>query len=308
MKQSYPIYIFSMIFLFNSISLHATWRDYIPFTAKKGETEIIQQEFMVKANPIITVKDTVGCIEVKTWKQNKISLTATKMAPKAEMLSAIEMKVDTTADGITITTNSQKDSAVSMNYMLLIPAQSHVNLVTQTGDIKVAGVTGRICTTTDKGNIEIGQAHNTIIANANSFGSITIDQAKGNTKATCGRGNITINDAQSSVIAFTQSGNIDVKNSCVPATSKINLETKSGLIAVKLPSQVNANLKASAHKGVVTSQHLITLKQRTTKLDNASWKQLKAQVDGILGTGEANIVLTTNKGNIKILESRTKTA
>jgi len=297
-----------MVCLLNSTSLHGAWRDYVPFSGKKGEVEIMQKEFAVKESPIITVKDTIGCVDVKTWQQNKVSLTATKRAPKVEMLSEINMKVEKTADGLMITTSNPKDTKVSMDYTLLVPAQSHVNLVTQVGDIKVSGVTGRICTTTEKGNIEIGQAHDTVIAHANSLGSISIDQAKGNTKATCGKGNITINDAYSSVIAFTQYGNIDVKNSCVPATSKINLETKSGLIAVKLPSQVNANLKASANKGVVTSQHLITLKQRTTRLDNSSWKQLKAQVDGILGSGEANIVLTTNKGNIKILESKTRAA
>ena len=297
-----------MLFLVNSTSLpKANFSQYIPFIAKKLEQETIQKEYPAKANNIITVKDTVGSIEIKTWKEKKISLIATKKAPKPEMLASIAMEDKTNADGIVITTNGPKDTKIEMDYTLIVPADSHVNLVTQRGNIKVSGINGRICATTDKGNIEVAQASNTVIATANSNGSIIINQAKGNTKATTCKGNIIINDAHNSVIAFTDNGNIDIKNACVPATSKINCETKYGFITLKLPQEVNANLKASANKGTVTSQHPITLKQRTTKLDSAAWKQLKTQVDGILGSGEANIVLTTNKGNIKILESKTKT-
>ncbi len=297
------------MFLVSSTQLHAAFGDYIPFTPKKAETEIIQQEFEVKANPIITVKDTIGNIEVKTWKKNKVALTATKKAPKLELLSAIDLKTDITTDGLVVLTSVPSEKKVSLDYTIVVPEQCHVNLVSQMGDIKISGVNGRICATTDKGNIAIDKACNTVIATSNAQGSITINESRGNTKATCHKGNIAIHDAHNSVIAFTQSGNIDVQNACVPATSKINLETKSGLVAVKLPHEVNANVKANATKGVVTSEHLITLKQRTTKLDNAAWKQLRTHVDGILGSGEANIVLTTNKGNIKILEAaKTKVA
>lgn len=306
MKRISSLSIFNTILLVSSTQSYAGFIDYIPFKQKKSEAEIIQKEFAVKANPIITVKDTVGNIEVKAWKQNKVALTATKKAPKPELLSAIDLKIDTTADGLVVLTSTPQENKVSLDYTLLVPEQSHVNLVSTTGNIKIEGINGRICATTDKGNIEIDKACNTVIATSNAHGSITINEARGNTKATCHKGNITIHDAYNSVIAFTQNGNIDVHNACVPATSKINLETKSGLIAVKLPHEVNANVKANATKGTVTSEHLITLKQRTTKLDNSAWKQLKTHVDGILGTGEANIVLTSNKGNVKILEAKTK--
>jgi hypothetical protein len=51
------------------------------------------------------------------------------------------------------------------------------------------------------------------------------------------------------------------------------------------------------------SDHDITLKSYTTKLNKTAWAQFTKRVDGILGTGDAKIEIKSAKGNVKIVEN-----
>jgi regulator of RNase E activity RraA len=289
-------------------SLHAL-KSYTPslpsFLSKKSETESVQREYPLGHNGIITVKNTTGDICIKTeWNQNKVSLNATKKAPSKEQLSHITFSDKIVGQALTIQTE-QTGSKGSIDYTLIVPAKSMLNLNTDNGSILVQESNGRICATTVNGNIEINQSSDMVTVSTKKQGSIKIQQARATVQATTQKGDIIIADATESVIANTQNGKIAMKSKQVPPLSKIKLTSEFGPIELQLPSQVNADLKASAHHGTVVSQLPITLKPYTTKLDSQAWRQFKEQVSGTFGTGEAQITLNTKKGNIKILDTKT---
>lgn len=278
-------------------------KNYVPFLSKKEATEAFNKEFPFESRGTITVKNSNGAITINAWNQDKVSISATKRAPTAEQLSRIEIPITQTATTMTIPTACQEKDC-KVDYTLLVPANVSVNVTTDDGAIAIIGVKGKITATTTNGDINAEHTNNTVVAHALTSGSIAIKQAKQYVKAETKKGNIVITNSYNSVLATAENGNIDVRTAAVPSTSKIRLVTNTGLINLLLPHDVDADLQASTKKGAVICQHAVTIKPKTTTLDSKAWRQFKAQVDGILGSGEATIVLSTNRGNIKILDEK----
>lgn len=275
------------------------------FLSSKQEEETIQKEYPMQENGIVTIKNNIGNICIKTeWNQNKVFVTATKKASSKELLQNIEISERTTPHVIVLETQHKDAAKGRIDYTLIVPHKTTLNLATNQGNITVQEANGRLTATSEKGNIEINNSSEIVIATT-STGSIAINCAQGKVQASAQKGDITITDAVNSVFAKTEHGRINMKSKQVPSLSKIKLATSSGPIEIQLPAQVNANLKANTQRGTIVSQLPITLKPYTTTLDAHAWRQFKEQVNGTFGTGNAQIILHTKRGHIKILDTKT---
>lgn len=281
---------------------------------KYSNEVIIEKEYQI-ANPTaftLNINNTHGNIIIVTeWQRKSICLKATKQAAKEEFLNefSIKAKLEERFNGNHLTLKtvcSRKDVKGSITYNLIVPNHIALNLHTDQGIIRVHDVNGPVIATTQNGNIELKNVGNTITAQTEENGSIVIEKAQGNIKATTNKGDILISDANKSIIATTQKGNIITACTDVPPTSRIILNSESsGAITLSLPSTINATLQGRTARGNLTSSIPVTIKPFTTTLTKHTRKELAKQVDGILGTGEADIRVSSNNGNIKILETKT---
>ncbi len=279
------------------------------FRSSKQEA-FIEKEYQLEKPGMLTITNTDGNITITTeWKRDTICLKATKRTAKNEHLEAISIKANReehfNGNHLIITSVHDNNVKGSIDYQLIVPAHIKLNLSTERGTIKVNDVKGPVAAKTLAGDIEIKNVAHLITAQTEESGSIVIEKAQDNIKAVTNKGNITINDATKSIIAHTQKGNIITACSTVPSNSKIKLNTEtSGAITLSVPSSVNATLQGKTARGRLTSAHYITMKPFTTKLDRHAFREFTKQVNGILGTGEADIQLISNSGNIKILETQ----
>ena len=295
------IYSHSQCFSINPM-LKQTKEKLVSLFGANTKTEIFQKDIARTTQKKLVVENTFGTIKIKTdWNQNVISLKALKKAT-TENLAKISIEIDDNdTDTISLKTVFQ-DSKVkgSVDYTLMVPKQMSIRLKTDKGTIKVKRFDGQVWATTENGSIEIAQVTKNVVATIAQNGSISIDQSHGAIQATTHNGNILINNAKQSVAATTASGNITLQSAEVPATSSIQLSA-GGAIAVYLPHETNAHLQAYTEKGKVFSDHYITLASQTTKLNSQAWTQLQKSVEGIIGTGEADISLASSYGSIKIM-------
>jgi hypothetical protein len=134
-------------------------------------------------------------------------------------------------------------------------------------------------------------------------GSISILNAHGPIEAHTQQGNITAENITHNCNARSTSGKITLTYKNVPATSSINLTSTSGNIVLGLPAETNAEICGNTTYGTFMSDHDITLKSYTTKLNKITWKQFTQHVEGTLGTGDATIKINSAKGNVKIVEN-----
>jgi hypothetical protein len=278
------------------------------FFGKYGHESTCIKEYPVKQPLTFTVHNQEGSIKVKnTWKQNKVYVTAIKKSSSQEFLPEITIDEQLTskenASSLTLTTKYRSTATKGcVEYILIIPENATLHLVNNNGDIMVQETLQPLTATTQCGNICVTNTRNIVTAHAQEKGSIIIERAHGNVRAMTGNGDITIHDASNSVIASTQKGSIYTTASHVSPTSRIILSADAGNIELGMPALVNATIQGKTERGCVKSDHYITLKPRMTKLNNEVWSQFKREVDGTIGTGEAEIKLTSKSGTIKITE------
>lgn len=268
---------------------------------------VVYEEYSPKKANMFTLKNKHGNVLVKTDdKKDKIFLKATKKHQDPQMLNKVTFSQKITDQEITIEANYNEQSVDGrIDFELILPQKMALNASTIEGDIFVKDFFAPLRANSTYGNIDIYHAHNSIDVLTCSKGSITLHQPTGRAKAQTNNGTITIYNAQGSVIANTNYGAIEMFAKEVSSTSTIKLTTVSGQIMLHLPADVNADLQASTKKGVITCDHYITLKPQTTQLNKNAWKRLQKEVDGTLGSGEAQIKLSSVKSNIKVLEKRT---
>lgn len=270
----------------------------------KWEKQTIQKTYALGAKGIITINNSDGDIYVSTWSKPTVDLKVVKKTLKKEQLQLIHIKDIQHKNTLTLTTVclDQKNKNFHVDFHITIPHNTGITVSTGVGNIKTKKITGRAHLTTQQGNIEIDQTHSTVIGTTTQKGDIRIKEAYNNIKLTTKKGNITVDEARGSVLTATDSGHIKVHSKSVPPISKINLTSTCGNIQLWLPHETNADLHARTTYGTFTCQHHVTIKPFTTQLDKNAWRKFKKEIDGTLGTGEAQITLTSNKSNIKIMK------
>lgn len=283
-------------------------KGYMPsipsWLSSKKESKVLHKKYALGPNSKIILKNIRGSVDIESkWEQNDVLLKAEIVAPKKEQLQDVKIldNAQSSHTDLTIKTCCENEkSKAQVNYYLIVPAQTAVYVSNDEGPVSIRQVRGKICVTTTKGDISISEPSNMVVAHSTQQGNITIQRPDGNLKVSSARGKINIVDSSKSVVATAQNGSITMKASEIPARSKIKLANTSGGIHLNLPADVNADLRASTDRGVVTCQHEITLKPQVTTLDHAAWKQFKRSVNGTFGSGVSQIFVHSARSNITI--------
>ena len=270
---------------------------------KKPHEEVIQKELAMNKRHILILRNKgEGNVVINEWEQNSIQLKATKFAPQKELLDNIDIHTALTKKAITITTSyKDKKTKGSVNYELLIPKNTTIKVAVNKGSITVNRINGPISATTHTGNITVNNTKGVLIAKTDR-GNITVNKIQGNIRAITQNGNIIINESTKSIIAKTKKGAITTICKNVRSLDTILLSTQSGNIKLGLPAATNADLQARTSRGKLLSEHYITIKPQTVKLDRHMWARCKREVNGTLGSGEATIKLSATSGNIHIVK------
>jgi len=304
-KNLSVLFVCTIFFQSNTISAFSWEKIYNSVIPQKELKEVIYEEYTLNRGTLV-VKNKRGLIQIKTgWDNDKIFLKAIKHTKRAEELTKLSFKQ--TLVNSTITIQTQYDESLitgSIDFELIVPHAIAVHIFAQEGNITVNTVNNPLELQTEYGNIEVIQARNTIKATVLDKGKIVIQQPLAVVYAQTTAGSITINDAQASVFATTESGSIECHSKNVPTTALIKLTTNSGVIALYLPPDVNASLQAETKYGTITSQQFITIKPFVTQLNSDAWKRFKKEVNGTLGSGEAQIKLQSERNSIKIFEEK----
>jgi len=268
------------------------------------QEEVVKQEIPITTQQQLHIDNRNGNIRVKTWQQNNVVLKTVKHASSFEDIDKIVVNINRSADTISIQTSVAEEinNNYSVDFHVLIPKKMALRLATDNGSIKAKHCEGLIQAHTDVGTIDLIHTKEKVCANANSKGSITIQQAVGPIQATTNNGNISLHETKGSVLAHAAHGSINMHCTHLEPTASIRL-TASGSIELRLPHEANARLQATSERGTVLSDHFINLEPQLTKLNKSAWNQLKRNIEGTIGTGEADIILHANAGPIKILET-----
>lgn len=269
----------------------------------KMPQEIVYEEYPAKKVTKVTIHNKAGNISIKTdQNQPAVLLKAVKKALEEEQLAHHTIAQKVVGQEMFIDIDKEATTSGSVDLNLIIPATVAVSVSTDNGSIFFKESRNPITACTGNGSIEIRNAHSTVEATTQQKGSIAIYKPYDHVKANTQHGNIIIKDACSTIVANTTYGNIQLFAKEVPSTSLIKLSSVAGSVSVHLPPETNADIQASTEHGTIFSDHFITLKPQTTQLNRYTWKRLQRHIDGTLGTGEAQIKVSSVRNDIKLLE------
>ncbi|MGB8367198.1 MAG: DUF4097 family beta strand repeat-containing protein [Candidatus Babeliales bacterium] len=306
MRVRYFLSFFLLCFCISS-PLHTTqFKKVSSFFGGCPYEEILQKEYVIEKQGTVVIENIDGPITITTgWKKNTIFLKATKKSNKPDQLALINIiDKQVTPDKLLIKTEYRQPKTKGMvEYELIVPTDLRLQISVNHGSVKIQEMQGPISVKTVQGNIEIAKTNNVIHTEAIKSGSIMIDQSIGPISATAHHGDIIITHANQSILATTNKGHIFVACVDIPSTGSIRLETHTGPITLALPTTTNATFQGKTIRGTITSDHYLTLKPCTTKLNTMAWSRFKKEIDGIFGTGEAEIKCRNHHGNIKIVET-----
>lgn len=272
---------------------------------KKNKAEkIIEKEYPIKKIDTLEVANIDGDITVTgEWEQPIVRVKATIKAGKEEDLELVTINCAHHRTSLSLSTNTPEDKVYQVHYELMIPKKINLAFTTQKGNMSIAESSGKVHAQTFKGDINIERSKSSINAETLCRGHIAINDAQGPVVARAKKGSISIANASNSISAHTENGIVRTAHSSIPHTSNINLESEYGNAIVSLPASTNANLYAKTDHGCITSDHFVTLKSQTTKLDPKSWSRFKKEVDGTIGAGGASIQINCKNGTIKLLDN-----
>lgn len=238
--------------------------------SKHAETVSQEASFGVGGSLIVKAHD--GPISVQGWSKHKIVVHADKKAKTEEQAQATEVEVQKGSDNsytvATKYTNTKQQCPVT--YTVMVP-------------------------------------HKTNVTARNKHGKIAINDIHGAIIATSKHGDITVDGAHQSVMAKTERGIVKTAFVNVPVESKIFLSTDRGNVEASLPAATQSAIEARAERGMVTSDHDVTLRSKTTPLNRATYKKMAQNIEGWIGgnndQSSAHITMQTKRGSIRMAKA-----
>jgi DUF4097 and DUF4098 domain-containing protein YvlB len=274
--------------------------------AKSPHETTISQSYIAPEHGTLSIETSAGNIVIQTSpKQEHIHLVAVKRSNKEEQLCELTISEEQSIAQLRIAshfdTKILKHAAI--DYTLTIPEQLKIHAYTHNGSITINKTVLPATCITDNGSISIDMTCKPVHLTTTS-GAITIQQAFHDVQVQTQQGDVVVKNAHKNVCADVKKGSINVTYAHIPPTSAVNLHTTTGSIELALPTNSNASIKGTTQRGTVTSEHYLTLKEQLTKLDTKAWRRFKKEVNGLLGTGEALVTLSTVSGNVKISQAK----
>ena len=195
----------------------------------------------------------------------------------------------------------------SVAFVVEVPSVFDVDLVTSSGRIDVADLTGRVQTRSSSGSQSIGTIDGTVDARASSgrlqiggatqavdartsSGSMEIGAVGGPVSVRSSSGRITLEGVAGALDARASSGSITATLTAQPAADS-QIRASSGSVRVYLPADVNLDIQAQASSGSI----------RTDLPLQVEGEQGRNQVQGTLNAGGPRLSIQTSSGSIQLM-------
>ena len=233
---------------------------------RQDVTEKFEQTYPLQSNGRVSLSNINGDITIEPWNRSEVRVVAIKTADSAESLAEVEVKVDADAAAVRIKTemkgwgygnrnerNRYRRSRV--DYQISVPRGARLDSI------------------------------------ENVNGSVSVSGLSGSTKIAAVNGNVNASGLSGVSDLSTVNGRVIADFTSVARGSRISLSTVNGSVAVTLPSDVDATIKADSLNGLITNEFGLPVRKG---------QYIGRDLHGKLGSGDAQIRLNSVNGELSI--------
>ncbi len=266
------------------------------WSEEEGEADLPNSErregsFRVEGDPVVVVENFNGRVEVVgDGAERSVRVSASIRHPDLVDYSAFQE-----GDTVVVRTRpSGKRSFLGWRFLnrgahirISAPSKANVDVHTSNGRAVLRGIEGVGTLRTSNGRIEAdGLKGKFDMSTSNS--RIEAARVEGDFRLESSNGRITVWDGQGAFDAQTSNGSIRFRGEILPL-GESRLATSNGSINVALRGEPSLRVSASTSNGSVTCRR-----------EEIRGEGKKRQLEGVIGGGEAVLILKTSNGSITI--------
>jgi Putative adhesin len=238
-------------------------------------TSDFHQSQPLHAGGKVSVESFNGAIEVSTWDQPTVDITATKYGPTQQAADDLEVRVDHSGDSVSVRAvrPSIRRGNQGAKFLLRVPEGAAIDrLVSSNGGIRVTHGSGPAHLQTSNGSIHVIGFDGSLDAQS-SNGSITAE----------------LTHATGPIRTETSNGSIALT---LPADFRddVRAHSSNGGITVHLPHDMNARISARTSNAKITSDFDLRMQGELGR----------NHLDGVMGSGGPLVELSTSNGSIHL--------
>jgi len=259
----------------------------------------VEKHYSVTGRPVVVIHNIGnGRIEVKSAKNPEVAIFATQTSDK------VSLDIEQVGDRIDVNSTADDASALpadsEVNFQLVVPEETELQLKTQTGLIYVEQVMGDMKLESVAGDVHLKEVSGYIIVRTTA-GSLVCTQCAGKLDFRSISGNAQIvQPGLTNVSLMTTTGNILFDGDFI-RTGLYSMNSGKGLVEVRFSSNDSFDLNAQTAVGTVDNQAAAYLKPDSHGVFHRASKFTKG-LFGTVGQGLAKVDLSSYSGTIRILK------
>ena len=272
-----------------------------------GATATETHLFKVTGTPKVTLDTFDGSIEVHAWDRPDVEVVVEKQAQDEARLQDITVEKSQDGDAVVLrvrgpASSSGSDGIVigvhyspSARLRVAVPKATLLDLRSGDGSITVEEIAGTASLRTGDGSIVATRLSGEVMARTDD-GSIRFREMTGKLDVETGDGSIVVGGTLTHLRAKTGDGSVRV---AVESGSRVEddwiVETRDGLVEVRLPDAVDVVVDAVTTDGSIRSNYPGLSVERRDDDEDEDRRQLR----GTLGAGGRTLRVRTGDGSIR---------
>ncbi|MEJ7713289.1 MAG: DUF4097 family beta strand repeat-containing protein [Pyrinomonadaceae bacterium] len=249
----------------------------ITVAAVSTQAQDFQKSYQASPDSTLSVKNASGNITIIGDDGNAIVVSAYKEGRDRDRVEIEDLSAGNNVDvRAKYPERCSNDCQASVRFEIRVPRQVNINIdkvSTASGDIKVSTMRGRVRVSTASGDVRVKDVAGAINASSAS-------------------GDVEILNVSGVVSAQTASGNVTAEIAQLEGSESMKFSTASGDVAVRMPSNLEAEVEMSTISGKVETDFPLQVEeQRHGPGSNAR---------GRLGNNARSLRITSASGNVSL--------
>jgi|CZKC01.1.fsa_nt_gi DUF4097 and DUF4098 domain-containing protein YvlB len=256
----------------------------------------VEKHFTVEGRPVVTIHNSNGRIQVKSWNKAEVMFVADHATANVEVESE---QVDSRIEiGTRVLNASARSVDLQADYTVTVPEETELQIRTDSGSITVASVHGNLTFDTLAADVNLQDVGGVVMVTT-ADGSIVCSRCDGSSfKAETVGGNVQIlQPVMDKITVHTTAGNILFDGDFLRHGLYV-LKSDTGNTEVRYGSASSFDLMATSVRGSVLSQVSFQPDKHGRK-DNPP--KYGKSLFGTVGKGNAKVELYSFSGTIKIM-------
>lgn len=265
-------------------------------SAASAQTRRTEKHFTVQGNPVITVQNPSGHIQVKAWDKHEVMIVGQSAS------NGVEVDTEQVGNRIEAATrivgSRPTPGDTKTDYEISVPADSELQIRTNSGSVTVESVHGDMSFDTVAADLDLQDVAGYLVIKSIG-GSVLCTRCAGRLDATSISGNFRlIQPAMDNVRVQTSSGNILFDGEFLNRGIYV-LKNYSGTIEVRFSNQDSFDVMATSLYGNVLNEAPVVADRHKMPAPRSN---MAKSLFGSMNDGHAKVDLSSFSGTIKILK------